>query len=530
MELYPDFYNDVFGPIMQPGSSSHMAGPCRVTYLCNSLLGDDPVADVLIKLDKDGSLAGTMGSMSEDFGIYNGAVGRLVDHPDFFHVYDYMLEQGIHYEMSFCDMKESTHANAIKCILTGKSGRKVSLVGDSIGGGMVQTVWVNGYKLAVKGDTRVLCVFDAANACDGKALSAAVNATQGVLEEGTGEGQQGGTLYWYKISEALTEATKTALTGFDWAVLAPLLPVPTTLDKKPQLFDTMTEWRRLAAEQGKSMVDVAIDYEIAASGWTREQIVDYMREKVQKTLHRRVYAVANKEVEVPERPFFSPTWKLWGVNMADAPLVKGLNAKALYYVFSARTVVPGVLNVPGPQGNGGGFLAGVLYAVKEELNLSEDDILRGLFIAAGIGAICYTRTAPTGEVIGCAGEVGICSAMTAAAIVEMLHGTPEQTENAASFALQAAIGWPCDIIPGGYGMPCGSRIMHMACMSITYAQFALIGENPRVPFHEVVDVADEVGRMYPEGMHCSGRGGMCNAPAAMECGRIMKEKMAKKKE
>ena len=46
IELYPEFYNDVFGPIMQPGSSSHMAAPCRAGYLCNSILGEE-VAEIL---------------------------------------------------------------------------------------------------------------------------------------------------------------------------------------------------------------------------------------------------------------------------------------------------------------------------------------------------------------------------------------------------------------------------------------------------------------------------------------------------
>ena len=38
---YPEFFNDVFGPIMQPGSSSHTAGPCRIGYLARSLLGEE---------------------------------------------------------------------------------------------------------------------------------------------------------------------------------------------------------------------------------------------------------------------------------------------------------------------------------------------------------------------------------------------------------------------------------------------------------------------------------------------------------
>lgn len=41
IRYYPDFFNDVFGPVMQPGSSSHTAGPCRIGYIANGLLPDD---------------------------------------------------------------------------------------------------------------------------------------------------------------------------------------------------------------------------------------------------------------------------------------------------------------------------------------------------------------------------------------------------------------------------------------------------------------------------------------------------------
>ena len=63
VDLYPEFYNDVFGPIMAPGSSSHMAAPCRAGYMCNSLLGGDEVAEIVVEMDNDGSFKGTFGTM-----------------------------------------------------------------------------------------------------------------------------------------------------------------------------------------------------------------------------------------------------------------------------------------------------------------------------------------------------------------------------------------------------------------------------------------------------------------------------------
>ena len=319
-----------------------------------------------------------------------------------------------------------------------------------------------------------------------------------------------------KMGTALTEEVKNTLAGCSYGIMKPIVPVVTNTDKKEQLFDSMAQWRRLAEEQGKPMVDVAIDYEMAASGWGRDRVIGYMRDVILKTLHRRVYAIASGEIVPDMGRFDLPTYETIG-RAEKAPLLSPLQKKALHYVFSARVQQPGILNVPGPMGNGGGFMAGVLFAVKEEFGLTDEDILRALFIAAGIGAICYTRTEPTGEVIGCVGECGVCTAMTAAAVVELLQGTPEQMEAAASMAIQASVGWPCDKIPGGMGAPCTFRIMFVAMMSLTYAQMALLGEPAVLPFHEAVDAAGAAGRaMHPDNL-ATGRGGMCSAPTARQC-------------
>ncbi len=62
---YPELLNDVFGPVMRPGSSPHTAGPCRLGDLAGRLLGE-PVAKLRVELDELGSFAGTFGIMAED--------------------------------------------------------------------------------------------------------------------------------------------------------------------------------------------------------------------------------------------------------------------------------------------------------------------------------------------------------------------------------------------------------------------------------------------------------------------------------
>ena len=525
IELYPEFYNDVFGPIMQPGSSSHMAAPCRAGYLCNSILGEE-VAEILVELDNDGSFKGTFGTMNEDLGMLNGAMGHLPDFKGFFGVKADLKSRGIPYKFDFCSMKESPHINSLKFILTGVSGKKASLVANSIGGGMIETVWVNGYEFVGKGDTYVLCVYDEVREMDHEILYTKISACQSVLEHGIGEGQNKengygiGQMHWFKIDCEPTEETKSVMAGvqdFDsctYAVLKPVLPVPTTSTKQAQLFVDMVEWRRLAAEQGKSLPEVAIDYEMAASGWDREQVVSYMHDTIMPAMYRRTHALYEEDVTPITTPFTELHYKKWHAAMPTLPLNMGVISKSIQYVMAGQPPVEGVLNVPGPMGTGGGFIFGVLSSVQETLELSQEALMDGLFVAAGVGAICYTRSAPTGEVTGCTGECGCCSAMAAAAVAQMLGGTPEQVEAAASMALQASVGWPCDPIPGGKDMPCMARVLYVATMSIVYAQWALAGQEPVLPFHEVLDVADTIGRGLSGDLLCTARGGHCAAPTA----------------
>lgn len=530
IELYPEFYNDVFGPIMQPGSSSHMAAPCRAGYLCHSILGEE-VAEILVELDNDGSFKGTFGTMNEDLGMLNGAMGHLPDFKGFFGVKADLKGRGIPYKFDFCTMKESPHINSLKFILTGVSGQKASLVANSIGGGMIETVWVNGYEFVGKGDTYVLCIYDEDRALDHSTLYTKICACQPVLEHGTGEGQNKvienadgtktgygiGMMHWFKIDCEPAPATKAALkeaNADSYAVLKPVLPVPTTSAKKPQLYQDMVEWRRLAAEQRKTLPEVAIDYEMAASGWSREDVVSYMRDTIKPAMYRRTHALYEEDVTPITTPFTELHYKKWHTAMPTLPLNMGVISKSIQYVMAGQPPVEGVLNVPGPMGTGGGFIFGVLSSVQETLDLPEEVLLDGLFVAAGVGAICYTRSAPTGEVTGCTGECGCCSAMAAAAVAQMLGGTPEQVEAAASMALQASVGWPCDPIPGGKDMPCMARVLYVATMSIVYAQWALAGQDPVLPFHEVLDVADTIGRGLSGDLLCTARGGHCAAPTA----------------
>jgi L-serine dehydratase len=515
---YPEFFNDVFGPVMQPGSSSHTAGPCRLGYLAGNLLGE-PVARMRVELDKDGSFAGTFGVMAEDRAMVAGVLGLLPDDQRLFRSFELAEEAGVEVSFAFTDLTESKHPNAIKFVLTGRSGLMVELVGDSTGGGMIETVAVDGFPFRTLGDAYVLLVHDPQESLAVEKVERLRAELPDVLDEQELRVAGRGGMYTFAVPvEPDLKTLRETLDGdapiLRLALLRPLLPAISQPDRKPQLFTTMTRWREIAVEGDLPLWEVAAQYEMDASGWPRGWVIDRMR-LLAGLMRRQTRAVYDEDVAVPDSPFkpdFAGRWERH--EGSPEQITDGITAQTVKNAYGTGAGIPGVENVPGPMGGGGGYIYAALSAVAEARGLGDEDVLRGLFVAAGVGALAYTRTAPTGEVIGCTGESGMCGAMAAAAIVEMVGGPAEAAENAASLALQAFTGLPCDPIPGGLSQPCRSRIMAATCMAHVFADMALAGHDAVLPLHEAMDVADAIGRALPPELLCTSEGGCCTAPTA----------------
>ena len=157
---YPEFFNDVFGPVMQPGSSSHFAGPCRLglwpgncsasrrpgSASCSTSAARSPGPSGSWPRTAPWSAASSASRPTTNVCSAPSSSPRRPAPKS---------------RSSSRSLTESDHPNAVKFILTGRDGREAELVGNSTGGGMVETVAVNGFPLHTIGDTYALLVFDA---------------------------------------------------------------------------------------------------------------------------------------------------------------------------------------------------------------------------------------------------------------------------------------------------------------------------------------------------------------------------------
>lgn len=170
---------------------------------------------------------------------------------------------------------------------------------------------------------------------------------------------------------------------------------------------------------------------------------------------------------------------------------------------------------------------GVLPAVLVPLywhNVSEPEIVRALYVAAGIGAVIGYRASISGAAGGCQAEIGSASAMAAGALVSIRGGTPQQIGHAAAMALKNLMGLICDPVAGLVEVPCVKRNVIGAVNAVSCADMALAGIESRVPVDQVIDCMGDVGERLPREFRETALGGL----AATPFGKAVKEQMERK--
>jgi L-serine dehydratase len=104
---------------------------------------------------------------------------------------------------------------------------------------------------------------------------------------------------------------------------------------------------------------------------------------------------------------------------------------------------------------------------------SSDLSARFLLTAGEIGCIFKKGATISAALGGCQAEIGVASAMAAAALAESLGGTAAQALVAAEIAMEHHLGMTCDPIGGLVQVPCIERNAMGAVKAIVAAQLAL---------------------------------------------------------
>lgn len=171
--------------------------------------------------------------------------------------------------------------------------------------------------------------------------------------------------------------------------------------------------------------------------------------------------------------------------------------------------------VAAPTAGACGVLPAVLLPYGKKFGVSDDELVKALFVASAFGGVIATRASISGAECGCQAEIGSASAMAAAALVYLHGGSNEQASAAVAIALKNLMGLVCDPVAGLVEVPCVKRNAIGAMNALSAAEMALAGITSRIPADEVIDAMRDVGASLPPELRETGRGGIAASPAAV---------------
>ncbi|WP_077617781.1 L-serine ammonia-lyase, iron-sulfur-dependent, subunit alpha [Bacillus sinesaloumensis] len=286
------------------------------------------------------------------------------------------------------------------------------------------------------------------------------------------------------------------------------------------MFRNVAELVELATTKNMKIADVMIEQEVEVTGKSREVIITQMEknlEVMEKAVERGLAGVSSHS----------------GLTGGDAVLLQEYIKKGNF--LTGQTVLDAVSKAVAtnevnaamgticatPTAGSAGVVPGTLFAVKEKLNPTKEQMVQFLFTAGAFGFVVANNASISGAAGGCQAEVGSASGMAAAAIVEMAGGSPQQSAEAMAITLKNMLGLVCDPVAGLVEVPCVKRNAMGAANAMVAADMALAGITSRIPCDEVIDAMYRIGQTMPTALKETAQGGLAATPT----GRALEAKI-----
>lgn len=278
------------------------------------------------------------------------------------------------------------------------------------------------------------------------------------------------------------------------------------------MFNKGEELLRLCNENNKKISEIVIEKEIKTTNISYDELMNRMKDTL-SVMKSSATSALNQEVKSVSGLTGGDSKKVEEYKNSGNTLTGGFMVSAMAKALSTSEINASMGKiVAAPTAGASGILPSALLSAGERLNLTDEQLIMGLFTAAAIGQIVAKNATVSGAEGGCQAECGTAAAMAAAAIVEMAGGTPDVSLNAASFALVNIMGLVCDPVGGLVEYPCALRNASGVVNALTSADLALAGVKSLVPFDEVVDAMYKVGKLLPESLRETALGGVATTP------------------
>ncbi|HET7657412.1 MAG TPA: L-serine ammonia-lyase, iron-sulfur-dependent, subunit alpha [Bacillales bacterium] len=285
------------------------------------------------------------------------------------------------------------------------------------------------------------------------------------------------------------------------------------------MFRNAAELVEVAESKQMKISEIMIQMEIEESGKSREAIIEQMdrnltvmEEAVERGIKEGVKSrsglTGGDAILLQE--YIEKGNTLAGPTMLDA----ASKAMATNEVNAAMGTICAT-----PTAGSAGVVPGTLFALRDKLKPSREQMIRYLFTAGAFGYVVANNASISGAGGGCQAEVGSAAGMAAAAIVELAGGTAQQSADALAIALKNMLGLVCDPVAGLVEVPCVKRNAMGSSIAIVAADMALAGIQSKIPCDEVIEAMYKIGQMMPTALKETAQGGLAATPTGRELER-----------
>lgn len=500
---------DILGPVMIGPSSSHTAGAARIGLMGRQILGAEPRAAVLSFY---GSLAATYRGHMTDTAVIAGLLGLDVDDLRLPRALDLARERGLEISIR-TQIHSDRNPNTIEMDLrSGSETRRV--VGISVGGGEIQVTEIDDHRIRLDGKHDALLVLADAQSVVADQAANLLGTILHTVEASSGTATELVTLVLHEPAPPDVRSRITHIPGVRFVrEIRPLYDYG-ALDSQP-LFGSVSEMLSMCTKEGTSLPDLVVRYERKRSGLD----AGATRRKLREIWHV-MHAGALEGLRGQNRLVGGLMDGKDGQRLLTALQEGRLVSGKILPLAIARAIAAMEVNaamgrvVAAPTAGSCGVLPGVLSAVAEERGSGEGELVDALLVGAMYGVL-IARVAPvSGALGGCQSEIGVASAMAAAALAQLAGGAPEQTAQAMALALKSVLGLACDPVAGPVEVPCIKRNAIGVANALAAADMALAGVESMIPPDEVILALRNVQALLPMELRDTTLGGLGATPTA----------------
>lgn len=277
------------------------------------------------------------------------------------------------------------------------------------------------------------------------------------------------------------------------------------------LFKSVKELVHLAETQNKPISEIMIEQEMLITKRSREEIVaqmDHSLTVMEEAIEKGLQGVTSTSGLTGGDAVLLQDYIKKGNTLSGNLLLDAVSkAVATNEVNAAMGLICAT-----PTAGAAGIVPGTLFAVKEKLNPTREQMVNYLFTTGAFGFVVANNASISGAAGGCQAETGSAGSMAAAAIVEMAGGTPQQSAEAFSIVMKNMLGLVCDPVAGLVEVPCVKRNAMGAAKALVGADMALAGVVSRIPTDEVIEAMHRIGQSMPTALRETAKGGLATTP------------------